>query len=56
MNVIITSAGIMRRNSVSGSSLASQEQRQSKGVKFASDIGCLVRNELGQQLAGNSGN
>ncbi|XP_039183584.1 serine/threonine-protein kinase WNK4 isoform X2 [Crotalus tigris] len=33
--------GIMRRNSVSGSSLASQEQRQSKGVKFASDIGCL---------------
>uniref|UniRef100_A0A8C6XES2 non-specific serine/threonine protein kinase n=1 Tax=Naja naja TaxID=35670 RepID=A0A8C6XES2_NAJNA len=33
--------GIMRRNSVSGSNLASQEQRQSKGVKFASDIGCL---------------
>ncbi|KAM6452153.1 serine/threonine-protein kinase WNK4 isoform 2-T2 [Liasis olivaceus] len=33
--------GIMRRNSVSGSSLTSQEQRQSKGVKFASDVGCL---------------
>ncbi|XP_058039156.1 serine/threonine-protein kinase WNK4 isoform X2 [Ahaetulla prasina] len=33
--------GIMRRNSVGGSNLASQEQRQSKGVKFASDIGCL---------------
>ncbi|XP_060138256.1 serine/threonine-protein kinase WNK4 isoform X3 [Zootoca vivipara] len=34
--------GIMRRNSVSGGSTNSfQEQRQSKGVKFASDIGCM---------------
>ncbi|XP_062988288.1 serine/threonine-protein kinase WNK4 isoform X2 [Elgaria multicarinata webbii] len=31
--------GIMRRNSVSGGNSTSQEQRQSKGVKFASDIG-----------------
>ncbi|KAL8175764.1 UNVERIFIED_CONTAM: hypothetical protein K2H54_007243 [Gekko kuhli] len=36
--------GIMRRNSVSGGSGSlSQEQRQSKGVTFASDVGCLVR-------------
>ncbi|XP_048373909.1 serine/threonine-protein kinase WNK4 isoform X1 [Sphaerodactylus townsendi] len=34
--------GIMRRNSVSGgSSGLSQEQRQIKGVTFASDVGCL---------------
>ncbi|XP_060111260.1 serine/threonine-protein kinase WNK4 [Heteronotia binoei] len=34
--------GIMRRNSVSGgSSGLSQEQRPSKGVTFASDVGCL---------------
>nr|XP_060637261.1 serine/threonine-protein kinase WNK4 [Anolis sagrei ordinatus] len=34
--------GIMRRNSVSGgSSSTSQEQRQTKGVKFASDVGCM---------------
>lgn len=34
--------GIMRRNSVSGgSSSTSQEQRQSKGVTFASNIGCM---------------
>ncbi|XP_066485312.1 serine/threonine-protein kinase WNK4 [Tiliqua scincoides] len=33
--------GIMRRNSVSGSSSTSQEQRQGKGVTFASDIGCM---------------
>ncbi|XP_015282075.1 PREDICTED: serine/threonine-protein kinase WNK4 [Gekko japonicus] len=35
--------GIMRRNSVSGgSSSLSQELRQSKGVTFASDVGCLI--------------
>ncbi|KAH0627002.1 hypothetical protein JD844_002353 [Phrynosoma platyrhinos] len=34
--------GIMRRNSVSGGTTStSQEQRQTKGVKFASDIGCM---------------
>ncbi|XP_061445943.1 serine/threonine-protein kinase WNK4 [Rhineura floridana] len=34
--------GIMRRNSVSGgSTITSQEQRQSKGVTFANDIGCM---------------
>ncbi|XP_029402283.1 serine/threonine-protein kinase WNK4 isoform X2 [Mus pahari] len=31
--------GIMRRNSLSGSSTGSQEQRASKGVTFAGDIG-----------------
>ncbi|KAM4842929.1 serine/threonine-protein kinase WNK4 isoform 2-T2 [Thomomys bottae] len=35
--------GIMRRNSLSGSSTASQEQRASKGVTFAGDIGRMVR-------------
>ncbi|KAJ7313412.1 hypothetical protein JRQ81_004759 [Phrynocephalus forsythii] len=34
--------GIMRRNSVSGgSSSTSQEQRQSKGVTFAGEVGCM---------------
>ncbi|NWU06898.1 WNK4 kinase, partial [Cephalopterus ornatus] len=32
-------AGIMRRNSLSGSSTGSQEQRLSKGVTFADDLG-----------------
>lgn len=31
--------GIMRRNSLSGSSTGSQEQRASKGVTFAGDVG-----------------
>lgn len=35
--------GIMRRNSLSGSSTGSQEQRASKGVTFAGDIGRMVR-------------
>ncbi|XP_078233879.1 serine/threonine-protein kinase WNK4 isoform X2 [Pogona vitticeps] len=35
--------GIMRRNSVSGgSSSTPQEQRQSKGVTFASEVGCML--------------
>ncbi|OWK54776.1 Serine/threonine-protein kinase WNK4 [Lonchura striata] len=34
-------AGIMRRNSLSGSSTGSQEQRLSKGVTFADDLGRL---------------
>lgn len=36
-------AGIMRRNSLSGSSTGSQEQRLSKGVTFADDLGRMVR-------------
>lgn len=36
-------AGIMRRNSLSGSSTGSQEQRLSKGVTFADDFGRMVR-------------
>lgn len=36
-------AGIMRRNSLSGSSTGSQEQRVSKGVTFADDFGRMVR-------------
>ncbi|KAK7802184.1 hypothetical protein U0070_008724 [Myodes glareolus] len=35
--------GIMRRNSLSGSSTGSQEQRASKGVTFAGDVGRMVR-------------
>ncbi|KAM6233676.1 serine/threonine-protein kinase WNK4 isoform 3-T3 [Spheniscus humboldti] len=35
--------GIMRRNSLSGSSTGSQEQRLSKGVTFADDFGRMVR-------------
>ncbi|XP_074079931.1 serine/threonine-protein kinase WNK4 isoform X5 [Macrotis lagotis] len=35
--------GIMRRNSLSGSSTGSQEQRPSKGVTFAGDFGRMVR-------------
>ncbi|XP_066876801.1 serine/threonine-protein kinase WNK4 isoform X4 [Kogia breviceps] len=35
--------GIMRRNSLSGSSTGSQEQRASKGVTFARDVGRMVR-------------
>uniref|UniRef100_A0A8B9ZPZ1 non-specific serine/threonine protein kinase n=1 Tax=Anas zonorhyncha TaxID=75864 RepID=A0A8B9ZPZ1_9AVES len=35
--------GIMRRNSLSGSSTGSQEQRVSKGVTFADDFGRMVR-------------
>ncbi|XP_033926121.1 serine/threonine-protein kinase WNK4 isoform X3 [Melopsittacus undulatus] len=35
--------GIMRRNSLSGSSTGSQEQRLSKGVTFADDFGRVVR-------------
>uniref|UniRef100_A0A8C5XD99 Serine/threonine-protein kinase WNK4 n=2 Tax=Microcebus murinus TaxID=30608 RepID=A0A8C5XD99_MICMU len=35
--------GIMRRNSLSGSSTSSQEQRASKGVTFAGDVGRMVR-------------
>ncbi|XP_006901787.1 PREDICTED: serine/threonine-protein kinase WNK4 [Elephantulus edwardii] len=35
--------GIMRRNSLSGSSAGSQEQRASKGVTFAGDVGRMVR-------------
>lgn len=33
----------MRRNSLSGSSTGSQEQRASKGVTFAGDVGRMVR-------------
>lgn len=33
----------MRRNSLSGSSTGSQEQRLSKGVTFADDFGRMVR-------------
>lgn len=33
----------MRRNSLSGSSTGSQEQRLSKGVTFADDLGRMVR-------------
>lgn len=33
----------MRRNSLSGSSTGSQEQRVSKGVTFADDFGRMVR-------------
>lgn len=36
------SAGIMRRNSLSGSSTGSQEQRPSKGVTFADDVTRMV--------------
>lgn len=36
-------AGIMRRNSLSGSSTGSQEQRLNKGVTFADDLGRMVR-------------
>lgn len=36
-------AGIMRRNSLSGSSTGSQEQRLSKGVTFADDFSRMVR-------------
>ncbi|ELW54714.1 Serine/threonine-protein kinase WNK4 [Tupaia chinensis] len=36
-------SGIMRRNSLSGSSTGSQEQRASKGVTFAGDVGRMVR-------------
>ncbi|XP_030112210.4 serine/threonine-protein kinase WNK4 isoform X1 [Taeniopygia guttata] len=39
-------AGIMRRNSLSGSSTGSQEQRLSKGVTFADDLG---RTPAGQE-------
>ncbi|XP_071433721.1 serine/threonine-protein kinase WNK4 isoform X1 [Pithys albifrons albifrons] len=39
-------AGIMRRNSLSGSSTGSQEQRLSKGVTFADDLG---RSPAGQE-------
>ncbi|CAM9791465.1 unnamed protein product [Bubo scandiacus] len=35
--------GIMRRNSLSGSSTGSQEQRLGKGVTFADDFGRMVR-------------
>ncbi|XP_044274607.1 serine/threonine-protein kinase WNK4 isoform X2 [Varanus komodoensis] len=42
--------GIMRRNSVSGGSSTSQEQRQSKGVKFASDVGCVVKHGLSREM------
>ncbi|KAM4884507.1 serine/threonine-protein kinase WNK4 isoform 1-T1 [Sylvia borin] len=35
-------AGIMRRNSLSGSSTGSQEQRLSKGVTFADDLGRML--------------
>nr|XP_020020728.1 serine/threonine-protein kinase WNK4 isoform X2 [Castor canadensis] len=35
--------GIIRRNSLSGSSTGSQEQRASKGVTFAGDVGRMVR-------------
>ncbi|XP_075027834.1 serine/threonine-protein kinase WNK4 isoform X3 [Calonectris borealis] len=35
-------AGIMRRNSLSGSSTGSQEQRLSKGVTFADDFGRML--------------
>ncbi|KAM5310366.1 serine/threonine-protein kinase WNK4 isoform 1-T1 [Glossophaga mutica] len=35
--------GIIRRNSLSGSSTSSQEQRASKGVTFAGDVGRMVR-------------
>ncbi|POI33248.1 hypothetical protein CIB84_003003 [Bambusicola thoracicus] len=35
--------GIMRRNSLSGSSTGSQEQRLSKGVTFADDFSWMVR-------------
>lgn len=40
-------AGIMRRNSLSGSSTGSQEQRLSKGVTFADDLGRVVRDRGG---------
>lgn len=33
----------MRRNSLSGSSTGSQEQRLNKGVTFADDLGRMVR-------------
>ncbi|KAM7137701.1 serine/threonine-protein kinase WNK4 isoform 2-T3 [Macrochelys suwanniensis] len=36
-------AGIMRRNSLSGSSTGSQEQRLSRGVTFAGDLSRMVR-------------
>ncbi|XP_008833557.1 serine/threonine-protein kinase WNK4 isoform X2 [Nannospalax galili] len=39
----LSGPGIMRRNSLSGSSTGSQEQRASKGVTFAGDVGRLVR-------------
>ncbi|XP_063259955.1 serine/threonine-protein kinase WNK4 isoform X1 [Prinia subflava] len=35
-------AGIMRRNSLSGSSTGSQEQRLNKGVTFADDLGRML--------------
>lgn len=40
-------AGIMRRNSLSGSSTGSQEQRLNKGVTFADDLGRMVRDRGG---------
>lgn len=40
-------AGIMRRNSLSGSSTGSQEQRLNKGVTFADDLGRVVRGRAG---------
>lgn len=37
----------MRRNSLSGSSTGSQEQRLNKGVTFADDLGRMVRDKGG---------
>lgn len=42
-------AGIMRRNSLSGSSTGSQELRLNKGVTFADDLGRMVRGRAGSQ-------
>lgn len=44
-------AGIMRRNSLSGSSTGSQEQRLNKGVTFADDLGRMVRDKGGSHGA-----
>lgn len=43
LSLPILHPGIMRRNSLSGSSTGSQEQRASKGVTFAGDVGRMVR-------------
>lgn len=43
LSLPILHPGIIRRNSLSGSSTGSQEQRASKGVTFAGDVGRMVR-------------